>query len=111
MRFPAESSMAEALTYRCPFCAQEVRVGQPCPGCAKKTKPKPPKKRAKKSWEQSSTYDGLNLPDDDFDYDEFISREFGKAPHKTLGLAWYWWLLGVLVLAGMIAAVFGVGPF
>ncbi len=111
MRFPAESSMAEALTYRCPFCDQEVRVGQPCPGCAKKTKPKPPKKRAKKSWEQSSTYDGLNLPDDDFDYDEFISREFGKAPHKTLGLAWYWWLLGVLVLAGMIAAVFGVGPF
>lgn len=109
MRFPAASPMPEALTYRCPFCDHEVRVGQPCPGCAKKAKPKPPKKRAKKSWEQSATYDGLNLPDDDFDYDEFVSREFGKAPHQTLGVAWHWWLLGVFLLALLIAGAFQLG--
>lgn len=99
--------MPDALTYRCPFCDQEVRVGQPCPGCAKKTKSKakPAKKRAKKSWEQDSTYDGLNLPDDDFDYDEFVSREFGKAPHQALGVAWYWWLLGIIALVALILSV------
>ena len=30
------------------------------------------------------TYDGLDLPgeDDDFDYDEFIAREFGEGPKR-----------------------------
>ena len=95
--------MPQALKYRCPFCDCEVQVGKPCPGCAKKQKPR--KKPAKKSWEQDHSAAGLNLPDDDFDYDEFVSREFGKAPHRTLGVKWYWWLLGVAVLAAMIAGL------
>ena len=90
--------MPEALTSQCPFCDRQVRVGKPCPGCAKKRKP------AKKSWEQDPSADGLGLADDDFDYDEFVSREFGHAPHRKLGVKWYWWLLGVAALAAMIAA-------
>jgi len=43
-------------------------------------------------------YDGLDLPDDDFDYDEFVAREFGHLPHKKTGVKWYWWLLGVVIL-------------
>ncbi len=98
--------MPEVLNYVCPFCGCEVRVGNPCPGCAKKTgKPKP----TKKSWEQDKSRDGLDLHDDDFDYDEFVAREFGKAPHRTLGIKWYWWLLGVAILGGMIASVFWLG--
>lgn len=95
--------MPEALTYICPFCGREARVGKPCPGCEKKQKPR--RKPAKKSWEQDSAHDGLNLPDEDFDYDEFVAREFGKAPHRALGVKWYWWLLGVVILAAMIAGV------
>lgn len=94
--------MAGALSYRCPFCDREVRVGKPCPGCAKKTKPAKP---GKKPWEQDAAQDGLDLPDDDFDYDEFVAREFGKAPHRSLGVKWYWWLLGVVVLAAMAASL------
>ncbi len=96
--------MPETLSYICPFCAREVRVGAPCPGCEKKS-PKP----GKKSWEQDKSADGLDLPDDDFDYDAFCAREFGKAPHRALGIKWYWWLLGVAVLAGMIASVLMLG--
>jgi len=97
--------MEELLTYVCPFCEREVRVGQPCPGCAKKGK----KPRAKKrSWEQNPAEDGLNLPDDDFDYDEFIAREFGKAPHRTLGIKWYWWVLAVALLVALTAGVIGI---
>lgn len=95
--------MPEALKYRCPFCDREARVGQPCPGCAKKKKPS--KKPAKKSWEQDAAHDGLDLPDDDFDYDEFVAREFGKAPHHRIGVKWYWWLLGVAALAAMLAGL------
>lgn len=95
--------MPGALTYRCPFCDHEVRVGRPCPGCVKKQKPA--KNPAKKSWHQDAGHDGLDLPDDDFDYDEFVSREFGKTPHRALGVKWYWWLLGVAVLAAMLAGL------
>lgn len=89
--------MKQELTYICPFCDREVRVGTPCGGCPKKQKTKPPK--TKRSWEQDKMYDNLDLPDDDFDYDEFVAKEFGQVPHKKIGVKWYWWLLGVVVLA------------
>lgn len=50
----------------------------------------------------------MNLPDDDFDYDEFIAREFGKAPHRTLGIKWYWWVLAVVLLVALTAGVIGI---
>jgi hypothetical protein len=88
--------MKHDLTYICPFCDREVRVGKQCKGCAKKGKPAPAK--AKRSWEHDEMYDGLDLPDDDFDYDEFVAKEFGHMPHKKIGVKWYWWLLGVVIL-------------
>ncbi|MEI7912792.1 MAG: hypothetical protein WCK77_24460 [Verrucomicrobiota bacterium] len=93
--------MPEVLSYRCPFCDREVRVGRPCPGCAKKQRQPAPAPQT--SWRQDAGADGLDLPDGDFDYDEFVAREFGRAPHRRLGVAWYWWLLGVLLLATLLA--------
>jgi hypothetical protein len=87
--------LPEAMTYVCPFCNCEVRVGKPCLGCAKKSGTLRPKKRP---WHQNSAEDGLNLPNEDFDYDAFVTEEFGKAPHQVLGLKWYWWLLAIVVL-------------
>lgn len=95
--------MTESLSYICPSCGTEVEVGKPCPGCPGK----PPRRvRKKRSWEEDAPQDGLGLPDDDFDYDEFVANEFGKAPHRRTGLAWYWWLLAIVVLAGMIVVAF-----
>ena len=88
--------MKQELTYICPSCDREVRVGRQCGACSKKHKPAPAK--AKRSWEQDKMYDDLDLPDEDFDYDEFIAKEFGHVPHKKIGVKWYWWLLGVVVL-------------
>jgi hypothetical protein len=96
-------NMTEALSYRCPFCDREVRVGQPCPGCAQKRKPA--SKPARKSWQSDPAADGLDLPDEEFDYEDFVAREFGRAPHRALGVKWYWWLLGIAVLAAMVAGV------
>ena len=94
-------TMPETLTYRCPFCDHQVRVGENCPGCAQK---KRAPRRVRKSWEQDHSADGLDLPDEDFDYDEFVAREFGRAPHRRLGVKWYWWLLGVVAIAALLAA-------
>jgi hypothetical protein len=89
--------MPEPLRYPCPTCGTEVEVGKPCPGCPTR----PPRK--KRSWEEDGLQDGLDLPDEDFDYDDFVAREFGKAPHRKTGLAWYWWVLALVVLAAMLA--------
>ena len=86
----------EVMTYVCPFCDCEVRVGKPCRGCAKKVR-------------NDSSQDGLDLPDDDFDYDAFVAREFGKAPHQVLGIKWYWWLLAVVMLVAMAWVALTVG--
>ena len=91
--------MAEILSYICPFCETEVPVGKPCPGCARK---KPKSSPKKKPWEQDKSADGLNLPDGDFDYNDFVAREFGNAPHHKTGVKWYWWVLALLLLIGMI---------
>lgn len=97
--------MPEILTYICPYCDTEVRVGGPCPGCAKKiVKFKP----ARKSRKRDHSTDGLSLPDDEFDYEDFIAREFGTAPHKKLGIKWYWWLIGIVALAGMAVVSFWI---
>jgi hypothetical protein len=90
------------MTYLCPFCESVVRVGKPCPKC------RPPKvkaKRAKRSWEQDSSADGLDLPEEEFDYDAYVAREFGKGPHHQTGMKWYWWVLAVAVLAAMLGSV------
>lgn len=78
-------------------------MGKLCEGCAKKQKPAPTK--ANRSWEQDKMYDGLDLPDEDFDDDEFVAKEFGHLPHKKIGVNWYWWLLGVIILTLMVASL------
>jgi hypothetical protein len=88
--------MPETLSYLCPFCDREVRVGTPCPGCAEKQRKAGDS--TPKSWAQEPGADGLDLPDTDFDYNEFVAREFGGLPHRRLGVAWYWWALGVLLV-------------
>lgn len=91
------------MNYLCPTCDEEVAVGKNCPRCAKRNPPAP---RERKSWEQEETADGLDLPDEDFDYDDFIAREFGGAPHKKTGIAWYWYAVALLLLIAMVIAAF-----
>lgn len=91
------------MNYLCPTCDQDVAVGKSCPRCTKKS---PSASRERKSWEQDETTDGLDLPDEDFDYDDFIAREFGGAPHRQTGIAWYWYLAAVLVLIALAISAF-----
>jgi hypothetical protein len=89
-------------TYLCPGCGDDVPIGpRGCPRCTKP--PKPRGKAQRRSWEQDRIYDDLDLPDQDFDYDEFVAREFGNVPHRRIGIAWYWWVTALVLLVLIIA--------
>jgi hypothetical protein len=54
------------------------------------------------------TYDGLDLPDEDFDYDDFIQREFDQSEGSKTGLTkeHLWRLVAAILLAVMILGYF-----
>jgi len=86
------NSPREADWFACPTCGDEVRVGSA--GC-----------RKCRGINQTDWPDGVDLPEDaeDFDYEDWKKKEFGKAakikPHQ---LPWKYWLAGIVLLAAMI---------
>ena len=66
----------------CPVCGTEVPPSaRACPECGADDTT---------GWnEDRAIYDGLDLPDDEFDYDEYLNKEFGNTgkPAKKR-LAW-----------------------
>ena len=75
----------------CPVCGESVPRGSlACPECGADHN---------SGWRQDAeSYDGLDLPDDNFDYDEFVRREFGS-PIKPAGIKTIWWITAIVVLA------------
>ena len=43
-------------------------------------------------------------PDGEFDYEEFVAREFGEDEPEVIpkGLHWFWWLVGLGLIAAMV---------
>ena len=53
-------------------------------------------------WSDRSQAQRLGLPDNEFDYDEFVIEEFGEKREsrvKPHGIHWGWWLFAVGLLA------------
>ena len=74
----------------CPNCGALVpRQAKACPECgADETT----------GWSTSAHADNLGLPDENFDYQEFVKDEFGGRT-KPRGLHWLWWLTAVILIA------------
>jgi hypothetical protein len=55
--------------------------------------------------EDADLHDGLDLPDEEFDYDEYVKQEFGGGANPAQGKL-IWWVTGVvlflLLLAGAV---------
>ena len=78
----------------CPHCGAEVPPGaKACPECGSDELT---------GWSEEARYDDLNLPDKNFDYDDFVKREFGRERAVPRGIHWFWWLVTILVIAGLI---------
>lgn len=82
-----------------------------CPNCGADI---PPKAKAcpecgaceKTGWSEEAESDGLGLPDDSFDYKDYVQREFGGPKLVSRGLNWFWWCVAVLVLIAFLALIF-----
>ena len=74
----------------CPNCGAKVpRNAKACPECGSDEQT---------GWSEESHVDGLDLPDESFDYEDFVKREFeGKSPVPR-GMHWFWWLVAVIIL-------------
>ena len=78
-----------------------------CPNCGAGV---PPKARAcpecgadeQTGWSEVARTGGLDLPDENFDYDDFVKREFGDKSPVPRGIHWFWWVIAVLVAAGLL---------
>ena len=76
--------------FTCPSCGKELSpnaVG--CSGCGAR--------KVDGEWADLEAYDGLDLPDDEFDYEDFIAEEFGERKKTDLrGL--FWWFVALITL-------------
>jgi len=78
----------------CPNCGAELSPkSRACPRCGSDEKT---------GWAQDAHLGGLDLPDETFDYDEFVKDEFGGAGVKPRGLHWFWWLVALLLLIAVV---------
>jgi zinc-ribbon domain len=78
----------------CPNCGAEVPPrAKACPECGSDEKT---------GWSDQAQSDALDLPDENFNYDEFVQREFGGKSPKPRGLKWIWWVVALLLLAAFV---------
>jgi hypothetical protein len=78
----------------CPHCGAEVPSGtKACPECGSDEQT---------GWSTQAHYDNLNLPGENFDYDDFVEREFVGERTIPRGVHWFWWMVAVLIVAGLI---------
>lgn len=81
----------------CPVCYEEVPTGAlACPECGADHR---------SGWsENADDAGGLGLPDEDFQYEEWVRQEFGAA-FKPSKLKLIWWLSAIL-LAIILGALY-----
>ncbi len=81
-----------------------MRPPEVCPNCGAEV---PPNARAcpecgaceETGWSDEAAAQHLGLPDDNFDYDDFVKREFGDGQPRRTRMQWFWWIVGLIVLA------------
>ncbi|HEV3272014.1 MAG TPA: zinc ribbon domain-containing protein [Candidatus Methylacidiphilales bacterium] len=90
--------MASKNTFSCPVCGEDVPAkARACPHCGA---------CEKSGWnEEASSADGLDLPEEDFDYEKFTKEEFGT-PRKLRGKELLWKVVAGVILVLMIIAFF-----
>ena len=78
----------------CPNCGASVPPNaKACPECGSDEQT---------GWSEEADTGGLDLPDEEFSYDDFVKKEFGNASPVPHGLHWFWWVVAVLVLLALL---------
>ena len=88
-------------TFACPACGEDVPAkAKACPHCG----------ACEKSGWNDDTADGLDLPEDDFDYEKFTAEEFGTPRPAGGKLIWKITAVVLLVVA-LIGFLISAGMF
>ena len=84
----------------CPVCGEDVPRGAlACPECGADHN---------SGWRaDADAYDAVDLPDQDFNYDEFIREEFQSTP-KPAGVKTIWWIAAIVVTVLFVVIYFYV---
>ena len=74
----------------CPNCGALVpRKTKACPECGSDERT---------GWSESAYASNLGLPDENFDYGEFVKEEFHPGRAKPRGIHWLWWFTALLLV-------------
>lgn len=77
--------------WNCPNCGAELKIkAKVCRECGADDFA---------GWNTEEDYSHAFPEMDDFDYDEFVSNEFGGAEVKPKGMKWWVWILALLLIA------------
>lgn len=81
------------MSGECPNCGAEVPSGaRACPECGSDEQT---------GWSEAARTANPDVPEESFDYDEFVNREFGTKGPVPRGIHWFWWVVGVLLVAAL----------
>jgi uncharacterized membrane protein YvbJ len=74
----------------CPNCGADVpRNATACPACGADEKT---------GWSDSAYASNLGIPEENFDYENFVKEEFGASQIKPCGVHWIWWLTALILV-------------
>ena len=54
-------------------------------------------------WSEAARTVGLGHPDENFDYNDFVKREFGDKSAVPRGVHWFWWVIALVVVVVFLA--------
>lgn len=78
----------------CPNCGAEVPPhAKACPECGSDEQT---------GWSEAAASDGLDLPEEQFDYEHYLKKEFGSESPVPEGIPWFWWLVAVALLLAIL---------
>ena len=53
-------------------------------------------------WSEEAKSQGLGLPDEHFDYEDFVKRELDQEGPAPRGIHWFWWVVAIAVMIGLV---------
>ncbi len=94
LRTPRSTLRSQMAPEVCPNCGAAVPPGaKACPECGSDEKT---------GWSEEGRTGGLDLPEESFDYDDYVKREFGSKSPVPRGVHWAWWLAAVVLIAALV---------
>ncbi|MBI4659739.1 MAG: zinc ribbon domain-containing protein [Verrucomicrobia bacterium] len=82
----------------CPNCGADVpRNAKACPECGA---------CERTGWSEEAHDGALGLPDDSFDYEDYVRKEFGGRTPVPRGVHPVWWVTAILLLVAWLAWYF-----